>query len=163
MAGSGDGERPKRSWREIDQLRSGARPRDEQRPRGRYAEAQAKRAAAQYTKQLDAMFSTGEGGARGEELATAMREAHGSPALAEACRAYLAEIGVPADGELLGMFLDAGDAALTAAALEATLARVREGAAELSKGLRRQIETLAEGFDANTADLAEEILELLRG
>ncbi|MEZ4215007.1 MAG: hypothetical protein R3E88_00885 [Myxococcota bacterium] len=163
MARSDDEDRPKRSWREIDQMRSGARPRDEARPRGRWAEAQARRATAQYTKQLDALFSSGQGGARGEELAAAMREAHGGPDLATACRAYRDEVGVPDAPDLLGLFLDTGDRELVVAALELLLARARAGEDAPSKGLRRQVETLAQDFDAAIADVAEELLEALAG
>ena len=157
---SGDDERPKLSWREIDQRRTGGgRSRDEQRPRGRWAEAQSRRAAESYVKQLDSMFAKDRGGARGDELAAAMREAHGTDGFAAACRAYRDEIGTPADPELLALFLDTGDAELVVPALEAILALVQAGELAMSKGLRTQVSTLAQDFDARVADVAEEILE----
>lgn len=156
---SGDDERPKLSWREIDQLRGAKRSGDAAPPRGRWAEAQAKRASAEYTKQLDAMFSPGQGGAQGEALAVAMREAHGTPGFVDACRAYRDAVGWPVEPELLGLFLDSGEKELVVGALEAILERLEAGGAPPSKGLRRQISLLAEDFDAAIADVAEEIVE----
>ena len=52
-------ERPRRSWREIDQMRDGSRGRsgDERRPRGAAAEARAKAATQQYLKHADELFA----------------------------------------------------------------------------------------------------------
>ena len=156
---SGDDDRPRLSWREIDQLRSGKGDSSEPRPRGRRAEAEAERASAEYRKQLDSMFSSGPGGAEGEALAEAMRHAHGTPEFVTACIAYRDQLGFPNDSELLGLFLDSGEHALVVGALEAVLAARSAGEMALSKGLRSQLAMLAEDFDATIADIAEEILE----
>ena len=159
MNSSGDDERPKLSWKEIDQRRSGGGTREEARPRGRWAEAQAKRASDEYKKQLDGMFSDAQGGSEGAALADAIRDAHGTPGLAEACIAYRDAVGWPIEAELLGLFLDAGDQALVVGALEVILEGVESGGLEMSKGLRRQVDSLAEDFNAAIADIAEEIVE----
>ena len=156
---SGDDDRPRLSWREIDQRRAGARDSNEPRPRGRRAEAEAKRATEEYKKQLDSMFTSDPGGAEGEQLAGAMREAHGTPEFAAACAAYRDAAGFPDDPELLALFLDSGEQPLVVGALEAILAGVTGGELTLSKGLRAQVAMLAEDFDASLADVAEEILE----
>ena len=156
---SGDDERPKLSWREIDQRRDGTGGGRDPEPRGRYAEAQAKRAAEEVKKQLDSMFSQGQGGAEGEALATAMRDAHGTPEFVEACKAYRDGVGWPVEAELLGLFLDSGEKELVVGALEAILDGLEAGGDPPGKGLRSQIASLAEDFDAAIADVAEEILE----
>jgi hypothetical protein len=162
MTSGDDDDRPKRSWREIDQLRGAKRSSDEPRPLGRWAEAQAQRAADEYKKHLDSMFSEGaQGGAEGEALAGAMREAHGTPDFVAACTAYRDQVGWPVDPELLGLFLDSGEQALVVGALETILEGLAAELLELSKGLRSQIASLAESFDAAIADVAEEILERL--
>ena len=80
------GERPRRSWREIDRARDGTGyGRGDQRPRGAAAEARSAQATKQYLKEADRLFSRGAGGEVGERLAQAVREAHGGAGLAEAC------------------------------------------------------------------------------
>lgn len=163
MSGDDDRERPRerRSWREIDQMRDRGRSSSEPRPRGRAAEARADAASRQYRKQLDAMFSHGKGGAEGERLARAMREAHGTPGLADACRAYRECVGVPADPGLLSLFLDCGDGELVRAALETLRAARAQDGFELSRGLRSQLRILAGHADDEIAETAEELLEAL--
>ena len=158
---SGDEDRPKLSWREIDQRRSGTRDSSEPQPRGRRAEAEAKRASEEYKKQLDSMFTTDPGGAQGAALAETMRTAHGTPDFAAACAAYRDAAGYPNDPELLALFLDSGEQPLVVGALEVILAGVGAGELAVPKGLRAQITMLAEDFDASVADVAEEILESL--
>lgn len=158
---SGDDDRPRLSWREIDQLRGGKRDSKEPRPQGRRAEAEAERASEEYKKQLDTMFSADQGGAEGEALADAMRAAHGTPEFGAACAAYRDGVGYPSDPERLGLFLDSGERTLVVGALEALLSAVASGDVALTKGLRSQIAMLAEDFDAAVADVAEEILERL--
>jgi hypothetical protein len=161
MTSGGDDDRPKLSWREIDQLRGAKRTGDEQRPRGRWAEAQAQRASDEYKKQLDTMFSEGQGGVEGEALAQAMREAHGTPDFVAACTAFRDQVGWPVEPELLGLFLDSGEQELVVGALESILARLGAEGTVPTKGLRSQIASLAEDFDSAIADVAEEILERL--
>ncbi len=154
-------ERPRRSWREIDQMRDGARHRrDERRPRGAAAEARARTATAQYLKRADQLFSGGRGGAEGERLAAAVRAAEDGPALAAACAAYRDALGVPDDPALLTRFLDSGDRALVVGALGA-LAAARERGASLGSGVRSQVRMLAGDPDDEIAEAAEALLARL--
>jgi len=158
MTSGSDDDRPKLSWREIDALRGAKRSGDERRPRGRWAEAQAQRAADEYKSHLDSMFSAGaQGGAAGEALAQAVRDAHGTPEFVAACTAYRDQVGWPTDPGLLGLFLDSSEQALVVGALETILEGLEGGLFDPPKGLRSQIASLAEDFDAAIADVAEEI------
>jgi len=155
---SGDDERPKRTWREIDQMRSGARvDRGEGRPRGKAEEARAAEAAKAYLKQADGLFSS----PRGEALAKDLRDAHGSKGFDAACHAYRDELGMPVDVALLSLFLDVGEVALLADALESLLQLARGDGLEASSGLRTQLRLLSEHGDDNVAGAAEDLLELL--
>ena len=164
MSGERDddgGERPKRSWREIDQLRDKSRTQFERRPRGKAAEARAEAATQLYIKSLDALFSGEPGGEEGERFGRAMRDAHGSPELAPACRAYREELGMPRDPSLLALFLDSGDRELVIAGLGALTTAFEAGELEVSSGLRTQLRVFAEDPDDATAELAEELLARL--
>ena len=156
MSRDGD-ERPRRSWREIDQMRDrpGAR-RDERRPHGAHAEARAQRATRDYVKQLDALFAKGPGGAEGERLAKALRDAHGTPDLAAACAAYRDAVGLPRDPALLALFLDCGERELVLGALRALHELAAAG--PWSSGLRRQLRMLVEDADDEIAEAAEAAL-----
>ena len=153
-----DRPREKLSWREIDQRRSGARPREERRPQSPADQARAAAAAKAYTKQLDAMFVKGKGGAEGEKLARAMRDARGTPEFAAACRAYRDTVGMPEETAQLALFLDSGDPELVLAALAALRAAHASGKLQASSGLRTQLRLLAQ--DANDA-VAEDSEALL--
>ncbi|MEE3331717.1 MAG: hypothetical protein VX246_12675 [Myxococcota bacterium] len=160
MTHSGDGDRPKLSYSERDKLRrEGPGPGGDKRPRGRWAEAQERRASDGYKKHLETMFSSDQGGQRGEELAGKMRAAHGGEGFLDACRAYCDEVGFPADTELICMVLDTAEPELVIGMLEVVLEGVQAGVLDLSKGLRRQVTTLAEDFNSGIADVAEEILD----
>jgi hypothetical protein len=151
-------ERPRRSWREIDQMRDRASaPRDERRPRGAAAEARARTAAHAYLKRADQLFSAGRGGAEGERLARAMREAQGTPALGAACAAYREAVGVPADPALLSLFLDSGERALVLDALR-ELGALRARGSALAGGLQSQVRLLAQAADDEIAESAEALL-----
>src|SRR5690606_8625829 len=100
VSGGGDDrdERPRLSWSEIDRLRDRPRARrDERTPRGPAATARARAATRQYLASIDEkLFAKGApGGARGAQLAAAVRAAQGTPGLADACRAYLEALGAP--------------------------------------------------------------------
>lgn len=157
---SGDDERPRRSWREIDQMRDGTRSRD-QGPRGHKAQERAREASKEYLKQIDGLFTSEQGGAEGADLAKAMREAHGTPGLADACRAYRDAIGLPGDPSLLSLFLDTGEEELVIAALGEMRVGRREGRLESTSGLRSQVGILAEDFNNAIAEIAEELLDEL--
>ncbi len=155
---SGDDERPRRSWAEIDRMRDRPRSREERRPRGAAAEARAQAATSQYLRKLDEqLFARAGKGGEAEALARAVRDAVGTPGLAEACRAYLEALGPPSDAALLSAFLDARDREIQLAALRA-LAGPAAGV-RLSSGLRAQLRTLAEGLDDELAEAAEDALE----
>jgi hypothetical protein len=147
----------KLTYSERDRLRreggAGGRPRtgrarieDEKRSREALAAA-------------DSLFTDEQGGQEGRVLADAVRDAHGTSGLVEACRAYLAGVGRPKSAQLLSIFLDADDKALRIEALEALLSQKGAGGFELGGGLKRQVRILAEDFDDDLASRAEELLE----
>jgi hypothetical protein len=161
---SGDDERPERerpSWREVDQRRDRARTRGEREPRGPNERLRSRAATQQYLKQADGLFSKGPGGASGERLARAVRDAHGSPGLAAACRAYREALGLPRDASLLSLFLDSGDPELVVGALGALRNEARAGGLALTPGQRSQLRTLAQDRDDAVADAAEALLQQL--
>lgn len=156
MSGDDRDERPRKSWREIDQARDGSRHVSaEPRPRGAAAEARSRQAAKQYLKEIDGLFSGDPGGAEGEKLAQAVRDAHGTPALADACIAYRDAVGYPSDPSLASIFLDVGQRELRLGALEALLARRPQA---LPAGLCSQLRLLAEEADDEIAGAAEDLL-----
>ncbi len=155
-----DGDRPRLSWREIDQLRDSARRRGpgERRPRGPAAEARAREAARQYLSAVDQKLFAG--GGRAGELARSLREAHGTRALPEACRAFVAELGFPGDPSLLSLFLDAGEREIVTGALRRLAECLRAGDLRPGAGLRSQVRLLADDPDDEVAAAAEDVLEL---
>ena len=162
---SGDDDRPgfldreKKSFSELDRLRRERRGPAEGRSTSPAQSARVEAAKKQYVKSLDAIFSKGKGGAEGERLADAVREARGTPELAAACRAYRDGVGPPADAVLIACFLEAGEREIVLAGLE-SLRNVREaGRVELGSGLRTQLRMLAQDSDDAVASLAEEVLE----
>ena len=107
------------------------------------------------------MFSKNPGGAEGEHLANAMRDARGTPGLADACRAYREAVGVPEDASLLSLFLDAGESELVLTGLDALRSAHSGGKLHVTSGLRTQLRLLAQGPDDDVAEAAEELLEEL--
>jgi hypothetical protein len=84
------GERPKRSWREIDagRDRASSRAPRERRPTDPAAAARAKLATQQYLRQLEgSVFGKPQRGREADRLTRAVREAHG-PRTRDACEAY---------------------------------------------------------------------------
>ena len=163
--GGGDdderGDRPRLSSSELDKRRGRARDHtSERRPRGAAAEALAAKAAQSYLKKLDQqLFAKGtKGDAARSKLADAVRDALGTPALDDACRAYLAELGAPATPPLIAAFLDALDRELRVVALLALGEAVGAGGVALTAGLRSQLRVLAEASDDELAERAEAIL-----
>jgi hypothetical protein len=156
-------DRPRLSWSEIDKLRDGSsrRDRSERRPRGAAAEARSREASQAYLKEADRLFHTGQGGARGEALARAVRDAHGSDGLTEACHAYRDALGLPGDPALLSLFLDAGDPALVAESIRALARGHESGAMEITRGVRSQLRMLEQSADDDVAYEAEELLARL--
>lgn len=151
-------EREKLSYSERDRrLRDKQKGYDE-RPQSPAARARNEAAAKKYVKQLDGMFVKGKGGAQGEELAKALRAAHGTPGLAQACAAYREAIGMPSDPALLAMFLDCGESELVAAVLGEMRSLQQSGKLSLSTGQRSQVRTLALSSDDRIAEAAEDLL-----
>jgi hypothetical protein len=151
-------DREKKSFSERDRMR---RERRDPAERGGARPADPARAAAatkQYLKEMDTLFAKGRGGAEGERLARAVREARGTPGLAVACRAYRDAVGAPSDAALVACFLDAGDPELALVGLEALRAAREAGRLELTPGLRTQLRMLAQDADDAVASAAEELL-----
>ena len=152
-------DRDKKSFSERDRMRREGRGRtEERRPTSPAQQARLDAAKKQYLKQIDGIFAKGEGGAQGERLAEAVREARGTPALAAACRVYRDAVGMPGDAALLACFLDAGDPELAVAGMEALAAARAEGGLTLTPGLRTQLRMLAESPDDAVASAAEDLL-----
>lgn len=155
-------DREKKSFSELDRLRregrSGQRPPGDERARAR-ADAASKR----YRKELDSLFAKDQGGAEGQRLARAMRDAHGTPELAGACRAHRDAVGIPRDPSDLGIYLDCGDPELVVAALEALLELHQSGSLSAGSGLSSQIRMLSQDSDDGIAGAAEDLLEAFQG
>lgn len=157
----GDGDRPKLSWRERDAMRGRSSHARRDEPRGSIQDPRSRSATQQYLKQIDGLFSSAPGGAEGERLAKAIRDAHGTPGLADACRAYRDAIGLPGDAGLLALFLDAREPELVVAALEALAAAREAGRLQATSGLRTQLRLLAQDPDDAVAEGAEDLLAKL--
>jgi hypothetical protein len=151
-------DKEKLSWREIDQRRDGARS-GRPGPRGEAAKERSEQATKQYLSEIDKLFSGSEGGEEGEALARAIRDAHGSSELDTACQAHREILGLPRELELLSIFLDCKETKLVVEALEALLVLQNGGDISLSRGIQSQIRVLAQSFDNDVAEIAEEILE----
>lgn len=163
---SGDDDRPyereKKSFSELDRIRrEGSSPGDHG-PRGPASRVRAEAAAKQYVKRLDGMFSGEKGGAaEGEQLAKAVRDAHGTSKVAAACRAYRDALGMPEDGALLSVFLDSAEVDLVVPGIEALRDAYEAQTLTVTKGQKTQLRTLALGSDDAIADAAEDLLEVL--
>lgn len=156
-----------RSWNDGDKLSFSERDRrrregsggDENRPQG-VSKFRQEQAANQYLKKLDGLFA--KPGAEQEKLAAAVRAAHGTDSLTDACRAYRDAVGCPSHPALIGMFLDSGDSELMVGVLESLIGQSASGEApELSGGLRSQLRMLVDGRDSVIAGLAEDLLAAL--
>ncbi len=151
----------KRSWKEIDQLRDGSRRGDNDRPRGRAAEARSEQATQSYLKEIDKLFSSTGRSAEADALVKRLRDAHGTPELPEVCRTFRAELGMPTEPSLLSIFLDSNDAEVVVAGLETLLVLLSGSEVELGKGIQSQLRVLSQDFNNDIAEVAEEILEKL--
>jgi hypothetical protein len=158
---SGDDERERPSWREIDRRRDGVGASDARRPRSEAARARESRATRQYVKQIDGLFSKRTVGARGEALACEVRDAHGTDRLAAACRSYRESLGYPDEAALLGLFLDAVDAELVVGSLAHLCDLLDGNRLRVKPGMRSQLRTLALDSDDDVAEAAEQALARL--
>jgi len=158
----GRDDREKLSFSELDRLRRERKQGgDDPRPQGAGAQARSKEATSAYLKEVDKLFSDAQGGAEGEALARAVQEAHGTPGLREACKAYRDAAGMPSKPAMLSLFLDCGDPPLVAETLRALAAVHAEGAAPISRGIKSQLRVLAQHTDDDVAYEAEELLARL--
>ena len=161
---SGDderGDRPRRSWREIDAMRGRSKHTSSAESRSPAARERSRAATQHYLKQLDGLFSKAKGGAEGERLEKAVRDAFGTPAMAAACRAYRDALGLPEDVGLLTLFLDARDPEIIGAVLAALHAAHASGKLRATSGLRTQLRLLVQEPDDVVAESAEELLAKL--
>lgn len=156
--GRDHGERERLSWSEIDKLRDKARSQRGERPRGKQAQQRAARQTREALKDADSLFTSERGGAAGAALASAVRDAHGTPDLEQACRDYVAALGVPTSADLLSIFLDTRKRDLIVAALEMLYARKCAGELKMSGGLKSQLRVLAQEPDDDVAGLSEDLL-----
>jgi hypothetical protein len=150
----------KLSFSELDRRRREGRSSREDRPKG-VSKAKTEAFTKEYIKQLDGLFSKTKGGAEVEKLGAAIRAAHGTSGLSDACLQYRAVAGFPEDAALLGMFLDSGDAELVVGGLKALQAVCEAGGFKASGGLRSQIRMLAEDPEDEVAELAETLVARL--
>lgn len=154
-------EREKLTFSELDRRRRERRDGREPRSVSGKSPRRSEAVARQYLKKLDGLFGSPPASAEVERLAAAMRDAHGTAGLADACRAYQEAAGIPDGPGDLSIFLDAGDAELAVAALEAMRERHAAGALSLTSGLRTQVRMLAQDADGRVADAAEDLLDAL--
>ena len=158
------GERPKRSWREIDagRDRASSRAPRERRPTDPAAAARAKAATQQYLRQLDgSVFGKPKGGTEADRLTRSVREAHGTAGLTSACEAYREALGIPEDPALVTLFLDARDSRLVLAVLDVLAQRAEAGSLQATSGLRTQLRLLSQSPDDAVAEQAEALLARL--
>lgn len=157
-------DREKLSFSELDRLRrerKGGGGGGERRPRGPGAEARRQQATQAYLKEADRLFTTAQGGAEGDAFARAVEAAHGTPELAEACRAYRDAVGLPDDPALLSLFLDADDPEIVAEAIRKLGERHASGEVQISRGIKSQLRVLEQSTDDDVAYEAEELLARL--
>ena len=150
----------KLSFSERDRMRREGRSSEDRQPRG-VSKAKAEEASKRYIKKLDGLFTKKKGASEVEQLAAAMRAAHGTGGLAAACREYRDSAGLPDDPSLLGMFLDSGEPELVVGGLEALQNACQSGEWKASGGLRSQIRMLADDPNDEVAELAEALAEQL--
>jgi len=153
-------DREKLSFAERDRRRREGGSGGDREPRSDAARERSAAATEQYKKEIDGLFESGSKGDR-VRLASAMRAAHGTPGLADACRAYHASCGLPGDPPLISLFLDAGEPELILLGYDALRAGGEAGAITLSGSLRSQLRILAEDPDDAVAEGAEVLLEVL--
>lgn len=157
--GGDDREREKLSWAEVDRRRDGAQRRDADGPGGFRGRQESETRNRQALADAEGLFIGDGGGEEGAALASAVRDAHGTPGLAAACRAYVDARGTPATVELLSIFLDSGDRSLMLPALERLYEAKQAGKLEVKGGLKSQLRVLAQDPDDEIAGLSEDLLE----
>lgn len=152
-------DRDKKSFSERDRERREKRGPEERRSPRPAQQAQVVAAKKQYLKQIDTIFAKGKGGAEGDRLAQAVRDARGTPGLDAACRVYRDAAGAPSDAALVACFLDAGEPDVVLVGLEALRAERAGGSLQATPGLRTQLRMLAQHPDDELASAAEDLLD----
>ena len=153
------GERERLSWSEIDKRRDGARSGGSS-DRPQFETAASKEATQQYLNKLDKqLFSKGKRSAEETALGNAVRDAHGTSGLTEACHAYQKSLGLPVDPILLAVFLDARDPELVVAIVDSIAPACEAETLEMTSGLRAQLKVLAQDVNDAIAEAAEICLE----
>jgi hypothetical protein len=150
----GDDDR-KLTYSERDKLRRDG----DGRPQSGRARAAEEERSHQALKTADSLFVHDGVRGEGKALIAAVQAAHGSSDLPAACQAYFEELGAPQSLELISIFLDAGEKALSVAVLDELLRQKASGSIEPGGGLKRQLRILSEDFDDDLASRAEEFLE----
>jgi hypothetical protein len=161
----GDDDRPsyldreKKSHSELDRMRRERRDGGvaSQKPADA---ARAKRATEEALKQADGLFSSG-GNAERARLAAALLDARGTPALADACRAYREAAGPPTQLRQISCFLDADAPDVLLMGLDAVRAARAAQTLDVTAGLRTQLRMLAAHVDDAVAEEAEALVEEL--
>jgi hypothetical protein len=169
MADSFDDNRPKKSWKEIDQRRESGRKNDD--AGGGARERRPTHAYNAYKNQLGRLFDQGGIGAtpEGAELAkTDLAAQRGllaitNPlALQKAAIRHIAAAGMPTDPEVLMALLVVSDEKLIKMALEALAEALGEGKIKRLQTLRSRLTTLKLTCDApKIVALAQGILAQL--
>ena len=124
-------------------------------------QSRASHATESYIKELDKLFTPSGRSEEAEALVKRLRDTHGTPELAEVCRTFRDELGMPREVALLSIFLDSNEPELVVAALETMLLLVEAEDAEISKGVQSQIRVLSQDFNNDIAEVAEDILAKL--
>lgn len=126
-----------------------------------WKEIEANQATQAYLKDLDKLFTSSGRSEEAEALVKRLRDTHGTPELAEVCRTFRQELGMPREIALLSIFLDSKEPDLVVEALETMLMLIDADQAEISKGVQSQIRVLAQDFNNDIAEVAEDILAKL--
>ena len=151
----------KRSWKEIDQMRDGTHRGEHERPRNAAAQERSEQATQTYLKEIDKLFTSTGRSAEAEALVKSLRDAHGTSELPEVCRTFRDQLGMPREAVLLSIFLDSNEPEFVIPALETLGVLLSSNEVELSKGIQSQLRVLAQDFNNDIAEIAEEILEKL--
>lgn len=151
----------KRSWAETDQQRDAGRRDDRDRPRNAASQARTEAATQTYLKEIDKLFSSTGRSAEADALVKQLRDAHGTPELADVCRTFRDEVGMPRETALLSIFLDCNEPELVVAALSTLLMLLDQDGIELGKGIQSQLRVLSQDFNNDIAEVAEDILAKL--
>ena len=163
MAGDHDDDRPKRSWREIDQMREkGSQSRNARSSAGPKPERS--QAYRSYKSQLNRLFDGGvvpealkstladKGVAiaakQRKELAQAVVAATGTSAVRAAFAAYKTAFGSPSEEDLLAKLLDTDDEPMVLEALAGVDQLLGEGTLKRSNSLKARIKTAQMTLDS---------------